>query len=68
MTTTNVASVEFRAPSFSFILHRSAFGEFEFRTHVLVIPSVYRRPFVGTLVARNAAGAGVRENFQMEFR
>ena len=56
VTTSNVAVVELRAPSFSFILHRPAFGEFNFRTHVLAVPSIYRRGFVASIVARNAAG------------
>jgi len=67
VTTTNVASLEFRAPSFSFVLHRRTFGEFGFRTHVLVIPSVYRRPFIGELVARTASGASVSKEFALAF-
>lgn len=56
VTTSNVAVVELRAPSFSFILHRPTFGEFNFRTHILAVPSIYRRGFVASIVARNAAG------------
>ncbi len=67
VTTTNVASLEFRAPSFSFVLHRTAYGEFSFDTHVLVVPSIYRRAFVGALVARTASGASVRETFHLAF-
>lgn len=67
VTTTNVASLELRAPSFSFILHRTAYGEFSFRTHVLVVPTVYRRPFVGELVARTASGASVTRTYRMAF-
>ncbi len=54
-TTTNVAVVELRSPSFSFILHRSTFGQFAFRTHVLAVPSIYRRGFVASIVARVTA-------------
>ena len=53
-TTSNVAVVELRSPSFSFILHRTAFGQFEFSTRVLAVPSIYRRGFEATLVARGA--------------
>ena len=55
-TTSNVAVVELRSPSFSFILHRSAFGQFSFRTRVLAVPSIYRRGFTAALVARGAGG------------
>lgn len=68
-TTTNVAVVEFRSPSFSFILHRSDFGQFAFRTHVLAVPSLYRRGFEATLVARGA-GKGLVDvrTVQLVFR
>ncbi len=68
-TTTNVAVVEFRSPSFSFIFHRSAFGQFAFRTHVLAVPSIYRRGFEATLVARGA-GKGLVDarTVQLVFR
>jgi hypothetical protein len=68
-TTTNVAVVELRSPSFSFILHRSAFGQFAFRTHVLAVPSIYRRGFEATLVARGA-GKGLVDvrTVQLVFR
>lgn len=59
-TTSNVAVVELRSPSFSFILHRSAFGQFAFRTRVLAVPSIYRRGFRATLVARGA-GLGLTD-------
>ncbi len=55
-TTSNVAVVELRSPSFSFILHRTAFGQFSFKTRVLAVPSIYLRGFTATLVARGAGG------------
>ena len=55
-TTSNVAVVELRSPSFSFILHRTAFGQFSFKTRVLAVPSIYRRGFTAVLVARGAGG------------
>jgi hypothetical protein len=67
-TTTNVAVVEFRSPSFSFILHRSAFGQFDFRTHVLAIPSIYRRGFEASIVARAANGQTDTRTAQLIFR
>jgi hypothetical protein len=59
-TTSNVAVVELRSPSFSFIVHRSAYGQFAFRTRVLAVPSIYRRGFEATLVARGA-GLGLTD-------
>ncbi len=55
-TTSNVAVVELRSPSFSFILHRTAFGQFSFRTRALAVPSIYRRGFTAALIARGAGG------------
>ena len=68
-TTTNVAVVELRSPSFSFILHRSAYGQFAFRTRVLAVPSIYRRGFEAKLVARGA-GKGLTDarTVQLVFR
>ena len=66
--TKNIAAVELRAPSFSFVLHRTDFGEFAFRTHVLSVPSMYRRSFYAEIVARNAAGASDRRTVELEFR
>ena len=53
-TTTNVAVVELRSPSFSFILSRPSYGQFVFHTRVLAVPSLYRRGFDATIVARGA--------------
>jgi hypothetical protein len=68
-TTSNVAVVELRSPSFSFILHRSTFGQFSFKTRVLAVPSIYRRGFEATLVARGA-GLGLTDarSAQLVFR
>src|SRR5581483_3282938 len=59
-TTTNVAVVELRSPSFSFILSRPSYGQFVFHTHVLAVPSLYRRGFDATIVARGA-GLGLTD-------
>ncbi|HEV2261558.1 MAG TPA: hypothetical protein VGR69_04650 [Candidatus Rubrimentiphilum sp.] len=67
-TTTNVAVVELRSPSFSFILERPSYGQFRFRTHVLVVPSIYRRGFDAALIARNAAGQEDRRVAHLSFR
>ena len=67
-TTTNVAVVELRSPSFSFILHRSAYGQFAFRTHVLAIPSLYRRGFEASIVARATAEHTDTRIVQLVFR
>lgn len=68
-TTTNVAVVELRSPSFSFILRRPSYGQFVFRTRVLAVPSLYRRGFEATLVARGA-GLGLTDSrtVQLVFR
>ncbi|HET9393053.1 MAG TPA: hypothetical protein VFO29_06020 [Candidatus Rubrimentiphilum sp.] len=67
-TTTNVAVVEMRSPSFSFILHRSSYGQFAFRTHVLAIPSIYRRGFEASIVARTANDSTDTRTVQLIFR
>lgn len=56
VTSTNVASLEVRTESFSFVAQRTAFGEFRFSQHVLDIVPQYRRAFMLQVVARNAAG------------
>lgn len=68
-TTSNVAVVELRSPSFSFILHRSDYGQFAFRTRVLAVPSIYRRGFTAMFVARGA-GRGLTDtrSAQLVFR
>jgi len=55
-TGTNVASVEIRTESFSFNATRTAFGEFEFRQHVLDIVPNYKRAYTLHVVARNTRG------------
>jgi hypothetical protein len=67
-TTTNVAVVELRSPSFSFILRRTAFGQFSFRVHVFAIPSIYHRGFEASIVARAANGHTDARTVQLVFR
>ena len=55
-TTTNVASVEVRTESFSFVASRSSFGQFHFDVHVLDLPPQYKRNYTLQLIARNASG------------
>jgi hypothetical protein len=55
-TTTNVASVEVRTESFSFVATRTAFGQFIFSQHVLDIVPQYKRGYTLHIIARNAAG------------
>jgi hypothetical protein len=68
-TTTNVAVVELRSPSFSFILPRMSYGQFAFRTRILAVPSLYRRGFEAKLIARGA-GLGLTDErtVQLVFR
>jgi hypothetical protein len=56
ITSTNVASLEIRTESFSFIAERSAFGDFHFSQHMLDMIPFYKRDYVLDVVARNAAG------------
>jgi hypothetical protein len=55
-TSTNVASVEIRTESFSFVAERTAFGQFRFEQHVLDLVPQYKRAYLLQIIARNAAG------------
>jgi hypothetical protein len=68
VTTTNVASVVVSAPFFSFVVPRTAFGEFAFSTHVLAVPALYRQRLYGSIIAYNAAGESVSVPLEMDFR
>jgi hypothetical protein len=56
VTSTNVASVEVRTESFSFICDRPAFGVFTFTQNILDIVPQYRRAYTLHVIARNTAG------------
>ncbi len=56
ITSTNVASLEVRTESFSFVAQRIAFGDFRFRQHVLDMVPYYKRPYTLHVIARNTAG------------
>lgn len=56
VTSTNVASLEVRTESFSFVAQRTAFGDFRFKQHVLDIIPQYKRGYTLQVIARNAAG------------
>ena len=68
VTSTNVASLEIRTESFSFVANRTAYGEFTFRQHVLDMVPYYKRPYVLHVIARNAAGDAVEDRVRIEFR
>jgi len=68
VTTSNVASLEVRSPSFTFNAPRSTFGEFAFTIHALVIPPIYLRSYTVAIVARNAAGAQDEEDIAIDFK
>lgn len=68
VTSTNVASLEIRTESFSFVADRTAYGEFQFRQHVLDMVPYYKRPYVLHVIARNAAGDAVEDRVRIEFR
>jgi hypothetical protein len=56
VTSTNVASVEIRTESFSFVADRPRFGEFTFSQDILDIVPQYRRAYTLAVIARNARG------------
>ena len=55
-TTTNVASLEVRSPSFTF------------NASALVIPPMLRRPYTVEFVARNTAGVADERDVRVDFR
>lgn len=56
VTSTNVASLEVRTESFSFVAERTGFGQFQFKQHVLDMVPQYKRAYTLQIIARNAAG------------
>ena len=68
VTSTNVASLEIRTESFSFIAERTAYGAFQFRQHVLDMVPYYKRPYILRVIARNTAGDAVEERVRIQFR
>lgn len=56
VTSTNVASVEVRTESFSFVCRRTRFGNFRFSQTILDIVPQYRRRYTLRVIARNTAG------------
>ena len=56
VTSTNVASVELRTESFSFVADRLDFGMFDFSQTVLDVIPQYRRAYLLRVIARNARG------------
>ena len=56
ITSTNVASVELRTESFSFVADRLDFGIFDFSQTVLDVIPQYRRAYLLRVIARNARG------------
>ena len=56
VTSTNVASVELRTESFSFVADRRAFGVFSFSQTVLDMIPQYRRAYTLQIIARNTRG------------
>ncbi len=56
VTSTNVASVELRTESFSFVTDRLRFGIFNFSQSVLDVIPQYRRTYLLRIIARNTRG------------
>jgi hypothetical protein len=57
VTSTNVASVELRTESFSFVADRPSFGIFDFSQRVLDVIPQYRRAYLLHVIARNTGGS-----------
>jgi hypothetical protein len=68
MTTTNVASLEVRTPSFQFNARRIDYGEFNFSIRVPSIPPQSRRLYAVVFTARNPRGIAAERNVQVDFR
>ncbi len=68
ITSTNTASLEVRTESFSFGAHRSTFGDFSFRQHLLDMVPQYRRGYTLLIIARNPAGTEDRVIVPINFK
>ncbi len=68
ITSTNVASLEVRTESFSFVAQRVTYGDFRFRQHVLDMVPFYKRPYTLHVIARNAAGDQDERLVRIDFR
>ncbi|HTX59883.1 MAG TPA: hypothetical protein VMH02_09405 [Verrucomicrobiae bacterium] len=68
ITTTNVASLEIRTESFSFVADRVGYGDFRFSQHVLDMVPYYKRPYTLDVIARNAAGVSDERLVRISFR
>ncbi|HEY1653498.1 MAG TPA: hypothetical protein VGF86_00115 [Candidatus Tumulicola sp.] len=68
ITSTNVASLELRTESFSFVAQSHGFGDFRFDQRVLDMIPFYKRHFLLHVVARNAAGDKDEWLVPIEFR
>ncbi len=56
VTSTNVASVEVRTESFTFVAQRERPGFFTFSQEILDMVPQYRRPYTLSVIARNSNG------------
>lgn len=68
VTSTNVASLELRTESFSFVAQRVAYGDFRFRQHVLDMVPFYKRAYLLHVIARNTAGQAEQRIIPIRFR
>jgi hypothetical protein len=68
VTSTNVASLEIRTESFSFVAERTRFGDFRFRQHVLDMVPYYKREYLLRVIARNTAGDRDEWDVPISFR
>ena len=68
VTSTNVASLEVRTESFSFVAQRTTYGVFRFRQHVLDMVPFYKRGYLLHVIARNTAGQTDERLVPIRFR
>lgn len=68
ITSTNVASVEVRTNLFSIDVPRRTYGDFRFALRVYDVPPIFIRAYRVRVIARNAAGESVEEDFPLRIR
>jgi hypothetical protein len=68
VTSTNVASVELRTESFSFVADRPSFGIFDFSQRILDVIPQYRRTYLLHVIARNTDGDATERFVQITIR
>jgi len=68
LTSSNVASVEVRVATYSFVLTKTDVGHFEGNAHVPRIPFFIGRNFTLLVIARNTAGVMAQTGIPFQIR